>query len=112
MVALAAAYAVVLQTTLLAISDPLAGTKVFAAASLCAATKGASRQPMPVADGCLAACIACCCTAVAPAVPAPSRYRSTPSCLIGVEMVVVAAALPVGTPGAHRSRGPPLSLKS
>jgi hypothetical protein len=107
-VALAAAYAVVLQTTLLAIGGPLAASPAFAQDSLCATAKGASRQPMPAdrANGCLAACLACCCTAVAPTAPAMIHYRSTLPRSMGVKIVAV-AALPVSMTGAHRSRGPP-----
>jgi hypothetical protein len=109
-VALAAAYAVVLQSTLLAIGGPLFGSPAFASVSLCASHKGASHDPVPAgrATDCLAACLASYCgAAVTPTLPAMNAYRSIPTPSAGVKMAA-AAVLPVGTIRAHRSRAPPL----
>jgi hypothetical protein len=111
MVALAAAYAVVLQTTLLTIGGPLFGSPAFASHSLCSTLTGPSQVPVAPtgrATGCLAACLACCCGAAnTPALPVTTAYRSIPPRLIGVK-TTAAAVLPVGTARAHRSRAPPL----
>jgi hypothetical protein len=110
LVALAAAYAVVLQSTLLAIGGPWFGSPAFASASLCTTLKGASGDPAAPAGhatGCLAACLACCCgTADTPTLSATNSYRPVQSHSTGAKMAA-AALLPVGSIRAHRSRAPP-----
>jgi hypothetical protein len=109
-VALAAAYAVVVQATLLAIGGFPAGSASFAAGALCAQHKSAPVQAPPGAGehSCLAACLACCCGVSVPPAPVPAlAYRSALS-----RPITVAAAIdPVASfrsPRAHRSRAPPL----
>jgi hypothetical protein len=109
-VALAAAYAVVLQTVLLAICGALVGGNAPAAASLCAPSPGGERQPWPAGHGddCLSACFACCCgMAVAPA-PGSARADLRGPVQRIAAPAILAAATPHRVGRAHRSRGPPL----
>lgn len=109
-VALAAAYALVLQTTLLVVGGALAGTNGLAAASLCSQHKraGPGSTPSDQADGCVAACLACCCAALAPAAAPPAvAYRRTPAQRIAAHGIA-APILPLRVARSHRSRAPPL----
>ena len=104
-VALAAAYAVVLQTLLLAISGPVAGTTEFAAVPLCS-SPGHS-VPARHSGDCPGPCLGCCYGPAAGAAPAPVvAYAPT-----ALQIVAPAAAAPallfVSTRNANRSRAPP-----
>lgn len=109
-VALAAAYAVVVQATLLAVGAPLAGPAGFAAGALCSRLNGAPAHSPPggTEHGCGAACLACCCGVSVPPAPAPAlAYRSAlPRRIIVTEAVHV--AVPLRFARAHRCRAPPL----
>jgi hypothetical protein len=109
-VALLAAYALVLQTTLLAIGGPLAGSAGIAPGSLCSRLGGAPAHSAPGGNehGCLAACTACCCGAsVVPAsAPAPA-FRWSPPQRIAVK-IAIGFGIPRPVACAHRSRAPPL----
>lgn len=113
-VALAAAYAVVLQATLLAIGlaigGPIAGPAGLAVSSLCARQSGAPVHPPPGGGdhGCLGDCLACCAGVSVPPASAPALvYRSG----LPRRIAVVPAAsrrVPLRFARAHRSRAPPL----
>lgn len=108
--AMAAAYAVVLQTILLAICGAMAEGQAPIGASLCAASPGGERHPAPAGrgDDCLSACLACCCgVAVEPAPGvAPADLRDP---VRGIAApAILAVATPLRVDRAHRSRGPPL----
>ena len=110
-VALAAAYAVVGQATLLAIGGLPAGSSSFAAGFLCAQHNGAPVQvpPGPGEHRCLADCLACCCGISVPPAPLPALvYRSALSQPIAVTAAAVAPVAPLRFARAHRSRAPPL----
>lgn len=110
-VALAAAYALVLQAVLLAVCGSLAEGRAFGAASLCTPSQGGARQPTPAGHGedCLSACIACSCGVAA--APAPGIAKT--GLRRPVERIappaLTAVAAPVGVDWAHRSRAPPLA---
>jgi hypothetical protein len=111
-VALAAAYAVVVQATLLAIGGgPMAGNAGLAA--LCSAVKGANPHSAPAEGGdgghggCPAACLACCCGApVTPAATAVIPSQRATARWVAINLPVV-PALPFSVAGAHRARAPP-----
>jgi hypothetical protein len=110
-VALAAAYAVVAQATLLAIGGPPAGPAGFAAGLLCGQHNGAPAQAPPGANDhdCLAACLASCCGVSVPPAPAPAlAYRSAPSQPVAVAAAAVDPGTSLRFARAHRSRAPPL----
>jgi hypothetical protein len=113
-VALAAAYAVVLQATLLAIGlamgGPIAGSAGLAANSLCTRQSGAPVHP-PLGGSehcCLGACLACCDgVSLRPASAPALGYRPA----LPRRIAVVPAAgrrMPLRFARAHRSRAPPL----
>ena len=108
-VALAAAYAVVLQAVLLAICGSLAEGQAFGAASLCTPSQGGERKPAPAGHGedCLSACLACYCGMAA--TPAPGQAKADPRGSVRdiVPPTLMAVAAPLRTDWAHRSRGPP-----
>jgi hypothetical protein len=108
-VALIAAYAVALQTILLVLTVPIAGTAAFAAQPICshgAATTGSA--PNGHAHDCLGACLTgCCCgttvlpTPEAAVACAPQRAPSV------VAVIAPVSTLPLSVTAAHRSRAPP-----
>jgi hypothetical protein len=105
-VALAAAYAVVLQALLLAIGSPVAGAREFAAFPLCS---GAGHSaPARHSGDCPGLCLGCCCGPAAGPASAPA-VAYAPAAL---QIVAHAAAVPaplvfVSVSGANRSRAPP-----
>jgi hypothetical protein len=109
-VALAAAYAVVLQTTLLAIGGPFGGPAGLAGGFVCARQHGAPASPPPGGNdhGCAAACLACCCgLSVAPAsAPAFAARSALPRPIASPP--AVNSGVPLRFARAHRSRAPPL----
>jgi len=110
-IALIAAYAVALQTILLALVLPVAGTAAFAAQPVCAAsgTAGTGSVPAGHARDCLAACLTGCCGG-ASAVPPPAAAmialapQAAPAPASKLKRV---ATLRPPVTGAHRSRAPP-----
>jgi hypothetical protein len=106
-VALAAAYALVLQTLLLALGGPVVGTREFAAFPLCS-SPGQSAPARHTGD-CAGPCLGCCCGPVAGPAPAPA-VAYAPAAL---QIVAPAAAVPplvfVSVNGANRSRAPPFA---
>jgi hypothetical protein len=113
-VALAAAYAVVLQATLLAIGlamgGPIAGSAGLAASSLCTRQSGAPvHPPLGGSDhGCLATCLACCAGISVPPASAPALgYHSALPQRIAVVPADSRRVL-LRFARAHRSRAPPL----
>jgi hypothetical protein len=108
-VALAAAYAVVLQATLLAIG-PLTGPAGLAAGFLCAQQHGAPANLPPGRNdpGCAAACLACCCGLSAPPASPPmlAARSALPRRIASAPAVNSGAPLRVAR--AHRSRAPPV----
>jgi hypothetical protein len=109
-VALTAAYALVLQATLLAMGDPLTGSAGLEAGFLCAQQHGAPAN-LPPGDndhGCAAACLACCCDlSVPPASPPALAARSALPWRIA-SAPAVNSGVPLRFARAHRSRAPPL----
>ena len=108
-IALVAAYAVALQTILLALVLPAAGTAAFAAQPICAASEAVGTGSVPAghAHDCLATCLTGCCGTASAAPPiaaivlAPQAAPAPASTLKRV-----ATLRPLAT-GAHRSRAPP-----
>jgi hypothetical protein len=109
-VALAAAYAVALQATLLAIGGPLVGATGLAAGSLCAQQHGApANLPAGGNDhGCAAACLACCCGLSVPPVSAPVLAARSALPRRIAPAPAVNSGVPLRFARAHRSRAPPL----
>ena len=110
-VALIAAYAVALQTILLAFAGALPGATSLAATPICSSvgTAGTGSLPPGHSQDCLTACLTgCCCGAAAVSMPAATvAYAREPA------RIVIAAIEPAATPrpgvtAAHRSRAPPL----
>jgi hypothetical protein len=108
-VALAAAYAVALQTILLVFGGPVAGAANFATQPICSHFGDSSSAP-PAGPGhdCLTACLTgCCCGAVA--VPPPGVggiFAPIPVQRVGAA-VAAAPTVQLSATGAHRSRAPP-----
>jgi hypothetical protein len=103
-VALAAAYAVVLQTLLLAIGSPVAGTREFAAFPLCSGPGHSA--PARHSGDCPGPCLGCCCGPAAG--PAPAMAYAPAALQIVAAAVPAAPALVfVSVCGANRSRAPP-----
>jgi hypothetical protein len=120
-VALAAAYAVVLQAILLAFSVPIAGAAGFDAAPICA-SHGTSSGGPSVPDGheqnrdrhqgqdCLDACLTgCCCGASLRAVPGAWLAAAPALSQTAAATVESAPVLRQPVAFAHRSRAPPLA---
>ena len=109
-VALAAAYAVVLQTLLLAIGSPVAGAREgareFAAFPLCS---GAGHSaPARHSGDCPGLCLGCCCGPAAGPAPAPAVTYAPAALQIVAHAAAVSAPLVfVSVSGANRSRAPP-----
>jgi len=109
LVALAAAYAVVLQTLLLAIAGPLATGTALAGQPICAHVGAGGAAPAGHAGGCVGACCGCCCgPPVCPTSLPAMTYAPAPAQTIAV-VRVTGPHLIVGTARAHRSRAPPLA---
>lgn len=106
-VALAAAYALVVQATLLAIGGVAAGPAGFAAGTLCGQHNGAPAQG-PSGAGEHDCCLAGCCGVSVPPAPAPVpalAYRLALS--QPIVLVAVASGASLRFARAHRSRAPP-----
>jgi len=111
-VALAAAYAVALQTMLLAIGAPAGGPAQLAALPICSVlgSAPASRHSAPggQAHDCLGACLGCCGIPVCPTSGSALNYA--PSALhVVAAMLTAPLPLPLAPTGAHRSRAPPFA---
>jgi hypothetical protein len=108
-VALAAAYAVALQTILLVFGGPVTGAAHFAAQPICSYFGDSGPAPAGPGHDCLEACLTgCCCGAVAVPLPgvagiaAPMRVQR-----VGAAVAVAAPTVRLTATGAHRSRAPP-----
>jgi hypothetical protein len=108
--ALAAAYAVVVQATLLAVG-PLAAPAGLAAGFVCAQHNGAPAHPSPGGSqhGCVGACLACCCGVSIPptSVPALAARSALPQRITAAP--AVNSGVPLRCARAHRCRAPPLA---
>jgi hypothetical protein len=106
---MAAAYALVLQTTLLAIGGAMAAPAGLAASALCSHPGGARPDSVPGGDnrGCLAACVSCCCGAQTASAATVLVFVVGEKSLIAAPAAPVAAA-PLVPALAYRPRGPPL----
>ncbi|MGA8616175.1 MAG: hypothetical protein WB760_31690 [Xanthobacteraceae bacterium] len=111
-VALAAAYAVAAEATLLAIGGPIVGVTGSPAFSLCSPTNSGAAHPAPGGKehDRPAACAACCCGApVAP--PSAATMAAAYEALSAGSIAAVVASAPTwrfNLDRAHRSRAPPL----
>jgi hypothetical protein len=107
--AVAAAYALVLQTTFLAIDFAMAAPAGYAAGALCSHTGDAGPESVPGRDyrSCLAACLACCCSAQTASAGAVVVFAAAEKSLIAAHAAAVAAA-PRNPARAYRPRAPPL----
>jgi hypothetical protein len=113
-VAVAAAYAVALQATFLALGGLAAGPMdpraSFGASSLCLSSRSATPHPAPGGHehDCSAICAACCCSAPVASASAPAiAYEKVPAGLIAAAGVIV-PTWRFYADRAHRSRAPPL----
>jgi hypothetical protein len=114
-VALIAAYAVALQTILLAFAAAEPGLAPMAAVPLCAANSSGASGPNDPAGppshshDCIAACLTGCCGGAA-AVPNPVvSIAFMPGLARAVAAPIAAkSVLPAGIAAAHRSRAPPV----
>jgi hypothetical protein len=114
-VALIAAYAVALQTILLAFAAAEPGLAPMAAVPLCAANSSGTSGPNDPAGppshshDCIAACLTGCCSSAA-AVPNQAVSIACISDLARAVAAPIAAetVLPSGIAAAHRSRAPPV----
>jgi hypothetical protein len=108
-VALAAAYAVVLQTLLLAIGSPVAGAREFnaefAAFPLCSGPSHSA--PAHHSGDCPVPCPGCCCGPAAGPAPAPAVTYAPAALQIVAPAPAVPALVFVRISGANRSRAPP-----
>jgi hypothetical protein len=111
-VALLAAYAVALQTLLLAVGVPVAGVSEFAGVfdtlPICSNAAGGHSLPADHDHDCPGACLSGCCGS-APLAPSSTAFIVVPP----TEPFATAAfgsipILPLRVAGAHRSRAPPL----
>ncbi len=107
--AVAAAYALVLQTTFLAIGFAMAATAGYAAGTLCSHPGDAGPKSLPGGHNrsCVAACLACCCGAQTAPAGAFVVFAVAEKSLIAAPAAAVAAA-PRDPSRAYRPRGPPL----
>jgi hypothetical protein len=109
-VALAAAYAVAAEATLLALGGPVVGVTDSHAFSLCSPTNSGAAHPAPGGKehDCPVACAACCCS-VPVATPAAATVAAAFNELPAGS--IAAASAPIwrfNLDRAHRSRAPPL----
>jgi hypothetical protein len=111
-VALAAAYAVALQTILVVFGGTMPGATSFAATPICSSvgTAGTGSVPPGHSQDCLIACLTgCCCGAAAIPVPgATVAYAPEPARIV-TATIETAATMRPGVTAAHRSRAPPLA---
>jgi hypothetical protein len=107
--AVAAAYALVLQTTLLAFGAAMATPAGFAASALCSHPGDAKPGSLPRGGnrGCRAACLSCCYGAQAAPARAVFVVAVVERSLIATPVAAVAGA-PSNPACAHLPRGPPL----
>ena len=106
-IALVAAYAVVLQTAMVAIGGAIAGGA--GGTPICAHTNAGDTGPAPTGHGydCLAACVACCCgVSGLPAAPGVARLART-FVRTAAPPNDAAPAARLAVTRAHRSRAPP-----
>jgi hypothetical protein len=111
-VALAVAYVVAVEATLLAIGGAVVGATDSPVFSLCSSTDSRAADPAPGGKehGCPAACAACCCGApVAPpsATTVAAAYEALPAGSIAAA-IAGAPTWRFNLDRAHRSRAPPL----
>lgn len=114
MVALLAAYAVALQSMLLAVGAPVIAAPEFAGQSsslpICSGAGPGSSIPVDHDHSCIGACLADCCgnTSVTPHLIAAVLEvpRAGRAVTVALESI---PALPFPTAGAHRSRAPPFA---
>jgi hypothetical protein len=109
-IALAAAYAVVLQTLLLAIGSPVGGAREgareFAAFPLCSGPGNST--PARQSGDCPGPCVGCCCGPAADSALAPAAAYAPAALQIVAHAAAVSAPLVfVSVSGANRSRAPP-----
>jgi hypothetical protein len=107
--AVAAAYALALQATFLAIGFAMAAPAGYAAGALCSHPGDATPDSLPGGGNrsCLAACLACCCGAQTAPAGAVVVFAVAEKSLIAAPVAAVAAA-PWSSTRAYRPRGPPL----
>jgi len=108
--AIVAAYAVALQTILVAFATPLAGVGAFAAAPICTSSIAGNGQPAPSGSccDCLATCLTGC-AAAAGAAAAQAAVIYAPLPLHRLDGAVAPGPVASsGSNGAHRSRAPPI----
>jgi len=109
-IALIVAYAVALQTILLTLGIPVAGTTAFAAQPICAASAGLGTGSVPAdhARDCLTACLTGSCggATAAPALRAAPVVAPQAAAPHAAMMARVLFSQTHVT-GAHRSRAPP-----
>lgn len=112
-VALAAAYALVLQAILLAIGAPPAGAREFAAVPICSALGPGHSGPVGHGPDCLGACLTGCCGG-APLVPTPVVLPADAAVPMRSLIILAeaASASHLRFARAHRCRAPPLARNS
>jgi hypothetical protein len=110
-VALIAAYAVALQTILLVLMIPVAGSAAFAAQPICLSSAvGSGSAPNGHAHDCLGACLTgCCCGTTVLPTPGPAVGYRPERALPVVAALQQVPRSQLGATGAHRSRAPPLT---
>jgi hypothetical protein len=104
-VVVAAAYAVVLQTLLLAIGSPVAGTREFAAFPLCSGADHSA--PARHSGDCPGPCLGCCCGPAAGPASAPAVAYAPAALQIVAPTPVVPSLVFVSGSDANRCRAPP-----
>jgi hypothetical protein len=109
-VALIAAYAVALQTILLAFAGAMpAGATPFAVTPICSGSGATGPATPGHSQDCLGACLTGCCCGSAAAVPVPGAAVAcapAPAQIVSAA-IEAATALPSRLTAAHRSRAPP-----
>lgn len=112
-VALAAAYALVLQAAVLVIGIASAAEYAgLGAPTLCSHPNGASRHSAPVQESpfcCTAVCLGCCCAAMVPPAASPAFVSRRLPAQRPAPLSMFAAVLPPPLAHANRSRAPPLA---
>jgi len=109
-IALIAAYALALQTILLALGMPVAGPAAFAAQPICAASAGLGTGSVPAdyARDCLTACLAGSCGGATVLPPPRAALVVAPQATpMRVATMARVSSLRPPVTGAHRSRAPP-----